>query len=133
MIPEIKKLKTQQVTLQELERAKTKTLADTLYAQDSQFAQARIYGSLMSIGLTIEDVGRWTQDIEAVSAADILKAANLYLDASQSITGILTPPMDTSNKTKQGSQKADGGRVICSPCKHCHGRQRARHFWMPTV
>ena len=104
---EIKKLKTQQVTLQELERAKTKILADTLYARDSQFAQARIYGSLISIGLTIEDVGRWTKDIEAVSVHDILKAANLYLDASQSITGILTPPVDTSNKTKQGSQKAE--------------------------
>ena len=104
---EIKKLKTQQVTLQELERAKTKILADALYARDSQFAQARIYGSLISIGLTIEDVGRWTKDIEAVSVHDILKAANLYLDASQSITGILTPPVDTSNKTKQGSQKAE--------------------------
>ncbi len=104
---EIKKLKTEQVTLQELERAKTKTLADTLYAQDSQFAQARIYGSLMSIGLTIEDVGRWTQDIEAVSAADILKAANLYLDASQSITGLLTPPLNAPNKIKSGSEKAE--------------------------
>ena len=104
---EIKKLKTQQVTLQELERAKTKILADTLYARDSQFAQARIYGSLISIGLTIEDVGRWTKDIEAVSVHDILKAANLYLDASQSITGLLTPPLDAPNKIKSGSEKAE--------------------------
>ena len=61
----------------------------------------------MSIGLTIEDVGRWTQDIEAVSAADILKAANLYLDASQSITGLLTPPLNAPNKIKSGSEKAE--------------------------
>ena len=104
---EIKKLKTQQVTLQELERAKTKILADALYARDSQFAQARIYGSLISIGLTIEDVGRWTKDIEAVSVHDILKAANLYLDASQSITGLLTPPLNAPNKIKSGSEKAE--------------------------
>ena len=94
---EIAKLKIENVSPQELERAKTKTLADTLYARDSQFAQARIYGSLLAIGLNIDDVNRWTQHIEAVSAADIRKAATLYLDASQSVTGILTPPIQTEN------------------------------------
>ena len=103
---EIAKLKAEHITQQELERAKTKILADTLYARDSQFAQARIYGSLLTIGLKVEDVDRWTQNIEAVSVADIQKAATLYLDASQSITGILTPPLDSSNETEKGSEKA---------------------------
>ena len=103
---EIAKLKTEHITQQELERAKTKILADTLYARDSQFAQARIYGSLLTIGLKVEDVDRWTQNIEAVSVADILKAATLYLDASQSITGILTPPLASTKETEKGSKKA---------------------------
>ena len=103
---EIAKLKAEHITQQELERAKTKILADTLYARDSQFAQARIYGSLLTIGLKVEDVDRWTQNIEAVSVADILKAATLYLDASQSITGILTPPLAASKETEKGPKKA---------------------------
>ena len=49
---------------------------------------------------------RRTQYIEAVSVADIHKAATLYLDASQSITGILTPPLDSSNETEKGSEIA---------------------------
>ncbi len=103
---EIAKLKAEHITQQELERAKTKILADTLYSRDSQYAQARIYGSLLTIGLMVEDVDRWTQNIEDVSVTDIQKAATLYLDASQSITGILTPPLDSSNETEKGSEKA---------------------------
>jgi len=103
---EITKLKAEHITQQELDRAKAKILANTLYARDGRFAQARIYGSLISIGLTVEDVDRWTQNIEAVSVADIMKAATKYLDASQSITGILIPPLDSLNKTEKGSEKA---------------------------
>lgn len=88
---EIERLKTETVSDEELARAKTGILAETLYARDSQFAQARIYGTALAVGLTVEDVDGWTQDIEAVSPGDIRRAANAYLDINRSVTGVLTP------------------------------------------
>ena len=40
----------------ELARAKTRLIADTVYAQDSQASLARIYGSALATGGTVEAV-----------------------------------------------------------------------------
>ena len=50
-----------------IERAKTRLVAETVYSSDSQSSLARIYGSALAIGETIEEVRRWPTDIEAVS------------------------------------------------------------------
>ena len=50
-----------------VERAKTRLVAETIYSTDSQSSLARIYGSALAIGETIEDVRRWPDEIEAVT------------------------------------------------------------------
>ena len=58
-----------------LARAKTRLIADAIYAQDSQASLARWYGEALATGLTIEDVEAWPARMEAVTAADVTAAA----------------------------------------------------------
>ncbi len=73
-------------------RAKTRLIADAVYAQDNQATLARWYGAALAVGLTIEDVEQWPARIEAVTLEDVRKAA-LWLDKKRSVTGfLLTAP-----------------------------------------
>jgi zinc protease len=74
-----------------LERAKTRLVADAIYAQDSQAMLARWYGSALATGLTMEDVRQWPARIEAVEPASIIAAATKYLDRRKAVTGYLLP------------------------------------------
>ena len=59
----------------DLARAKTRLVADAVYAQDSQATLARWYGAALTTGLTVEDVARWPDGIDAVTAEDVRDAA----------------------------------------------------------
>ena len=48
-------------------RAKTRLVADAVYAQDSQASLARWYGAALATGLSIDDVAAWPARIEAVT------------------------------------------------------------------
>jgi zinc protease len=74
-----------------LRRAKTRLVADAIYAQDSQASLARWYGEALATGLTIEDVACWPERMEAVTAADIVNAARKWLDKRRAVTGFLLP------------------------------------------
>src|SRR5262245_33790900 len=63
----------------ELERAKTRLVADYTYQHDNQFVLGQDYGTSLSIGLSIADVEDWPNRIKAVQAADVRKAAQTYL------------------------------------------------------
>ena len=56
------------VTAEELERAKTRLIADAVYAQDNQASMARWYGAALTTGATVKDVRRWPDRIRAVTA-----------------------------------------------------------------
>ncbi len=75
----------------ELERAKTRLVADAIYARDSQSDLARWYGSSLAIGQTIRDVEDWPEKIEAVSAEAVIEAARRWLDHKPAVTGHLLP------------------------------------------
>ncbi len=74
----------------DLRRAKTRLVAETIYAQDSQAALARWYGASLAAGLALNDVVEWPLRIEAVTLDDVKKAA-LWLDKRRSVTGFLLP------------------------------------------
>ena len=75
----------------EFERAKTRLVADAVYAQDSQVALARWYGAALAIGETVEDVSSWTARIEAVTPEAVVAAARKWLDKRRAVTGYLLP------------------------------------------
>jgi zinc protease len=79
------------VDAETLERAKTRLVADAIYAQDSQAMLARWYGASLATGLSMDDVSQWPTRIEAVQAADVAAAAKKHLDPRNAVTGLLKP------------------------------------------
>jgi zinc protease len=77
------------VTDEELQRSKTRLIADAVYAHDSQASMARWYGSALMSGATVEDVGGWPDRIKAVTAQQVREAARHWLDKRRSVTGYL--------------------------------------------
>ncbi len=77
------------VTAGELERAKTRLIADAVYAHDSQASMARWYGEALTTGSTVSDVEHWPDRIRAVTAQQVQDAARQWLDKRRSVTGYL--------------------------------------------
>lgn len=75
----------------ELERAKTRLVADTIYAQDSQATLARIYGASLATGGTVNEVRDWPDRIRAITAEAVRDAARETLAKRRSVTGELLP------------------------------------------
>jgi zinc protease len=77
------------VGAEELERAKTRMIADAVYAQDNQAALARWYGVALTTGATVADVKAWPDQIRAATADAVRDAARTWLDRRRSVTGYL--------------------------------------------
>jgi zinc protease len=75
----------------ELQRAKTRMIADAVYAQDSQVSLARWYGESLATGLCVADVQNWPERIDAVTAEAVTQAARKWLEKKRSVTGFLLP------------------------------------------
>ncbi|MBF9234930.1 M16 family metallopeptidase [Microvirga alba] len=85
----LKNISDEALDFEAIERAKTRLVAETIYSTDSQSALARIYGSALAIGETIEDVKRWPSEIEAVLKDDLASVTERYLTLRRSVTGYL--------------------------------------------
>jgi zinc protease len=81
------------VTAEELDRAKTRLVADAVYAQDSQATLARWYGTALTTGGNIDEIRTWPDRIRAVTADQVREAAALWLDKKRSVTGYLVKPL----------------------------------------
>lgn len=77
------------VTAEELERAKTRLIADAVYALDNQASMARWYGTALTTGASVNDVKNWPDRIRAVTAEQVQDAARQWLDKRRSVTGYL--------------------------------------------
>jgi zinc protease len=74
-----------------LQRAKTRLVADAIYAQDSQASLARWYGEALATGLSVADVESWPSRMEAVTPDTVAAAARQWLDKRRAVTGFLLP------------------------------------------
>lgn len=88
---EIARLLRDGVTEEELAAAKKSMLSDAIKARDGLAAPARIIGTSLSTGSTIEDIEAWPDRINAVTAAQVKTAAEHVLQINYSVTGILLP------------------------------------------
>ncbi len=79
------------VTPEELARAKHTLIADTIYSRDSQQKLARIFGTALVIGETVDQVIRYPQEMALVTGDEIKAAAHKVIDLKRSVTGILLP------------------------------------------
>ncbi len=75
----------------ELERAKAGMLASAVYARDSISTAARIFGTALAIGLSVEDVESWPARVEALTIEQLNAAARFVFEVERSVTGVLLP------------------------------------------
>jgi zinc protease len=59
--------------------------------RDSLFQGARIFGSALSAGVTIEEVESWPDRVRAATAAQVREAAEAVFRDERSVTAILLP------------------------------------------
>ena len=88
----------QGVSGDELERAKTRLIAEAVYAEDNQATLARWYGSALATGQTAENVRAWPDRIRAVTAEAVQNAARTWLDRRRSVTGYLVKTLQSEEK-----------------------------------
>ena len=74
-----------------MEALRTQLRAGEIYARDDVGGLARRYGAALTSGLTVEDVQAWPDVLQAVTAEDVLAAAQRVLDRDQSVTGWIIP------------------------------------------
>lgn len=70
------------VTDEEVRKAQRSMIASAIYAQDSQSGLARLFGSALTSGQTVEDVQTWPSQVRSVTATDVIAAAREYLKSA---------------------------------------------------
>lgn len=105
IITEIDKLATDPIQADEISRAKTNTVTGLIYAQDSMEGQARMIGSLQSIGLDDRLLATLPAKLDTVTVADIQAASKKYLVKDNLTVMHIVPPKD---KTAQVETSKSG-------------------------
>jgi len=80
------------VTPDELESAKARYLRGLIFASDVQQNMARMYGSELATGGTVEDIAEWPDRIRAVTPEQLQAVARKYLNPAIAVTSYLLPP-----------------------------------------
>lgn len=75
----------------EIDRAKLLLLASNVYARDSLSSGARLYGSQLAIGRSLEDIGSWPERVEAVTVEQVNAAARHLFRKDNHVTSALLP------------------------------------------
>ncbi|MBI3452901.1 MAG: insulinase family protein, partial [Rhodospirillales bacterium] len=88
---EIRRVLVEGVSAGDVERAKQRMRASAVFARDSLQTGARVIGTALAIGQTVDDVEAWPDRIGAVTAAEVTAAARYVLREERSVTGVLLP------------------------------------------
>ncbi len=98
IINEIDKLAVDPIAADEINRAKTNTVTGLVYAQDSMAGQARMIGSMQSIGLDDRLLASLPAKLDRVSVSDIQAASKKYLVNDNLTVMQVIPPRDSASK-----------------------------------
>ena len=82
------------VNAEDVERAKVRMTDSAIFAQDSFQSVARIFGTALTSGRSVDQVEAWPERIGAVTAEQVDAAAQYVLRKERSTTGILLPVDD---------------------------------------
>ncbi|MEQ9109614.1 MAG: pitrilysin family protein [Rhodospirillaceae bacterium] len=87
-------IETNGFTEDEVERAKTRLQAEVIYAKDSPTGAAQTVGSLLAVGLTLEEIEAWPERVADITLTQVNEAIRDLLSESPTGTGILLPKGD---------------------------------------
>ena len=88
------------ITTAELDRAKTRLIADTVYAEDNQSTMARWYGAALTSGGSVEKVTSLPARMRAVTIEAVQNAARTWLDKRRSVTGYLVKELPENQEKR---------------------------------
>lgn len=94
------------VTEAELNQARNRFIKNMIYSLDSPVGLAQIYGSSLAIGMSVEDIANWPNQLKSVTTADIKDVANRYLDPQKSVNSYLLPPVKQISGTPDTKKKS---------------------------
>ncbi len=80
----------------ELARLKAQLRASEIYERDNVGSLSRRYGQELAIGLELKDIQSWNDELQAVTAEEIIAAAKKVLNRNNSVTGWQMPPAQRS-------------------------------------
>lgn len=89
LISEIEKLLKDGVAKEEVDRVKRSMIAEAIYARDSLSTGARVLGSALASGRTVEDVESWPHRIADITVDQVNAAARAVLEGQPSVTALL--------------------------------------------
>jgi zinc protease len=95
------------VSADELERAKTRLIAESIYAEDNQATMARMYGAALTTGSSVEAVQAWPSKVKNVTADAVRQAAATWLDRRRSVTGYLVKEWPKAEKADKSAPKTE--------------------------
>ena len=79
------------VTQEELDVARDSLVKSVYFERDSQTTMARLYGAVLSLGGTLEDIHQWPERLNKVTVDEVNTVARKYLKKSRSVTSFLRP------------------------------------------
>lgn len=101
---QIRQIQSQPVTEQELNRVKIQEIAGDVYSQDSLYYQARLIGTLESIGLSWRELDHFSDHIRAVTAEQVQAVAKKYLTPERVIITTLVPQPIAKPQSIEGEE-----------------------------
>lgn len=93
---DLKELVENGLTEDEVARAKTRLRAEVIYAKDSPTSAAQAVGSLLSVGMTLEQIEEWPDRVADVTLEQVNAAARALFTDAPNGTGVLLPKGDAS-------------------------------------
>ena len=82
---------TEGVDPEQFARLKMQLRASRIYAEDNIESLARRYGTGLTSGLTVADIEAWPELLQAVTAEEVMDAAQRIFDKRKAVTGWLMP------------------------------------------
>ena len=112
LVEELHRLAAEPVAPAELEKVKKQARAQHVYAQDGVFRRAMAMGAFAVVSAP-EAFTALPEQIDAVTAADVMRVAASYLSTHNRTVGIYLPPFDslTSGELAHGLRPAHFWRV----------------------
>jgi zinc protease len=109
---EIRKLREEPISAEELQRVKAQVLASHVYQLDSMFYQAMQLGMAETVGLGWEKVREYVDKVNAVTAEQVREVARKYLTDERLSVAQLDPlPLPEGAPAPEESPAMGGGHV----------------------
>ncbi|HEB98328.1 MAG TPA: insulinase family protein [Thiotrichales bacterium] len=107
---QIRRLRDELASPEEIERVKAQVVADKVYGEDSVFYQAMRIGSLRALGLDWRLDERYAERIQAITAEQVRQVARKYLIDDHLTVAVLDPlPMDAEARARARAARMGGG------------------------